>query len=310
MLDQMSSPCSVPQTSSPPARQAADALLASNPAASNPAASNPASDLSEPATNRITREDRAATQPSTEIESALRQKLAALLHRASAASPTPPPLQLLGPMALARGRLHQATGPARRTLAALVAGAAQAEGPVLWLTPAWLRERLCPQGLLPFADPGKLILASCPHGSDVLWAAEEALRSGAVAAVIAECAEVPDLRQVRRLHRAAAEGLARAQGAGHARAPLALALLVDAGETPIVGVESRWRLAPLPPPAAGSSPRASCAGHAALLPQEMLHTSPSAWRLDRLRMASEPPAAWLLVAEAASIIAKDPLPAD
>jgi protein ImuA len=190
----------------------------------------------------------------------------------------PAPLTVVGPMTLARGRLHEVTGPSRRVLAALAVGAAQAEGPVLWLRPAWRSERLCPQGLLPMADPAALILADCPRAEDVPWAAEEALRSGAVALVVAELAEAPDLRQVRRLHLAAAEGLARSAAAGAARAALGLALMSEVVESRIAGIETRWRLAPLPPERA-SAPAAE---------------GRTVWRLDRLRARGKPDAAWRL----------------
>lgn len=208
--------------------------------------------------------------------------LRALVVAAPAAQPRAP-LAVVGPLHLARGRLHEATGRARRLLAALAAGAAQAEGAVLWLRPAWRADGLCPQGLLPFADPAALILGACPRAEDVPWAAEEALRSGAVALVVAELAAMPDLRQVRRLHLAAAEGVARAAAAGAARAPLGLALMAEAVEGGIAGVESRWRLAPLPP-APGTPP-----------PLELR----PAWRLDRLRARAAPPAAWRLIQEGA-----------
>lgn len=209
---------------------------------------------------------------------------------APAGPPMPPPLAVGPVMALARGRLHQATGPARRVLAAMAVGAAQAEGVVLWLRPAWRRERLCPQGLGAFADPGALILAAYPRAEDGLWAAEDALRSGAVALVVAELASTPELRQVRRLHLAAAEGVARARAAGAARAPLGLALAAEAGEAALAGVESRWRLAPLPP--------------ASSAPPRLWRGSPlPAWRLERLRARDAPPAAWRLEAIPGGIVA-------
>lgn len=221
--------------------------------------------------------------------------LRAVLARPPAA-PGALPLVALPPMALARGRVHEATGPARRVLAALAAGAAQAEGPVIWLRPGWRREGLCPQGLAPLADPGALVVAACPRPEDIPWAAEEALRSGAAALVVAELAAPPDLRQVRRLHLAAAEGLARACAAGRGpsgaaagvgqagatgggMAPLGLLLAAEAVEGALAGVESRWRLAPLPPDPA--RPPRLWRGEA--LP---------VWRLDRLRARDAPPAAW------------------
>ncbi len=206
-----------------------------------------------------------------------RARLAAVLERLSGLPPAPlAPLALLPVMALARGRVHELTGAARQVLAAALAGRAQQEGPVLWLRPGWIREVLCPQGLRAFADPGALIGVACPRAPDVLWAAEEALRSGAIALVVAELSAAPDLRQIRRLHRAAAEGVARAQaggGTGHAgRAALGVLMMQEQGESRIAGVESRWALHPLPQARPGAP----------------------AWRLERLLARAEPPGAWPL----------------
>lgn len=180
-----------------------------------------------------------------------------------------PPLAPLPQMTLARGRVHEVAGPARRTLAALVAGAAQAEGPVLWLQPRWALEGLCPQGLRPLVrDPGALILARAGSTVDLLWSLEEALRAGCIALALAELPEPPDLRQIRRLHLAAEEGLMRNRRAGRQRpAPLGLILAQDRAEGRSPGVESRWALHPLP--GAG-------------------------WRLDRLLARGQPPADWTL----------------
>ncbi|MCC0076495.1 MAG: hypothetical protein H6898_07895 [Rhodobacter sp.] len=169
-------------------------------------------------------------------------------------------------MALARGRVHEVAGPARRTLAALAAGMAGGEGPVLWLQPGWASEGLCAQGLRPLvADPGALILARATTTLDLLWAAEEALRAGSVALVIAALPEPPDLRQIRRLHLAAEDGLTRNRRAGPA--PLGLVYAQDSAAGRCPGVESRWALHPLP---AGG------------------------WRLDRLLARGQPPADWTL----------------
>lgn len=195
---------------------------------------------------------------------------------------TPAPLTPLPQMALARGRVHEATGPARRTLAALAAGVAQGEGPVLWLRPKWGVEELCPQGLKPFVpDPGALILGGCCNAVDILWAAEEALRAGSVALVIAELAEAPDLRQLRRLHLAAADGLARNRLAGRiSLAPLGVLFMHETASSRIPGVESRWALHPLPPEP-GSGPALGV-------------TSPPRWRLDRQMMRGQPPRDWVV----------------
>jgi len=233
---------------------------------------------------------------------ATRARLSATLARLSGLPPAPlPPLELLTEMALARGRVHEVTGSARRVLAAALAGRAQAEGPVLWLRPAWGAENLYPQGLAAFADPGALITVACPRAPDILWAAEEALASGAVALVIAELAAAPDLRQIRRLHRAATEGVARAagngagNGAGKAagkaagaagkhgakagsgrRAPLGVLMMHEDAGSRIAGIETRWALQSLPAP--GDAPR---------------ERGP-AWRLERLQARNAPPDAWPL----------------
>jgi protein ImuA len=189
----------------------------------------------------------------------LRAALAAPPSLAEARAPLSP----LPPMALARGRAHEVTGPARRLLAAIAAGAAQSEGPVMWLKPAWRREGFCPQGLLPFADPGALVQLACPREADILWSMEEALRAGCVALVVAEVARAPDLRQLRRLHLAAAEGGARGK-----LSPLGLLLAQEQADSRIAGVESRWSLAPWP--------------------EGGVH----GWELSRLHARNAPPARW------------------
>jgi protein ImuA len=164
---------------------------------------------------------------------------------------------------LARGRAHEATGPARRVFALLLAAAAT--GPVLWLHPAWERERLMGDGLRAFLDPGRLVFGGGRGAADLLWAAEEALRSGIVPLVVAELPAPPALTPVRRLHLAAAAGAGIAPGP----APLALLLTPDPGGA--AGVETRWHLAPAPGWARDGVPR---------------------WHLRRLRARVAPPAAW------------------
>ena len=206
---------------------------------------------------------------------ALAQQIAAGQGGGVDTGPLPPPAPLapLPQMTLARGRVHELTGPSRTTLAALAAAVAQAEGPVLWLRPGWRSEQLCPQGLralLP--DPGALIVVPCARPVDVLWSLEEALRAGCVALVLAELADAPDLRALRRLHLAAGEGLARNRQAGRVLpAPLGLVMACDSADSRIAGVESRWALHPLAPTPEARRQR---------------------WRLDRLLTRSQPPRDW------------------
>jgi len=110
-----------------------------------------------------------------------------------------PALDLIRP-----GRVHEATGPARRSFAAVLAG--RLSGPVLWIQEGRERDALCPQGLQPFLDPARLLLARPAGAKAVLQVAEEALRSGAAPLVVAELAAAPDLTASRRLQLAAGAG--------------------------------------------------------------------------------------------------------
>jgi len=172
-------------------------------------------------------------------------------HRTTPASCVAPAPE----MALLRGRLHELCGPARRMAALWLAGSMQ--GPVLWIAPAWGTEAINPCGMVDWVDPGRFLFASPGRDEDLLWCTEEALRSGAVALVVADLRSPPGLVPVRRLHLAA-----QSSGA----APLGLILTPGDGGAP--GVESRWHTAP---------------DHKGL--QQV-------WRLERRRARTLPPKAW------------------
>jgi protein ImuA len=175
-----------------------------------------------------------------------------------------------GELTLRRGRVHELCGPSRIMLAARVM--ARCQGPVVWIRPGWVAERLNAAGLQHLADPARLILVQAERDENLLWAAEEALRSGAAPLVVAELLSPPALTPTRRLHLAAEAGAAAAQRDGQP-APLGLLLLPGTGGAQ--GVESRWHLAPAPSRA-------------------LLWSDEDSFTLTRLRARLLPPASWSL----------------
>ncbi len=177
---------------------------------------------------------------------------------------------LAGDLALRRGRLHEFCGPSRLRLAVQIM--ARAQGPVIWIRPGWGSDRLNAAGLQPLANPARLILATAAREEGLLWAMEEALRSGVAPLVVAELLVPPGLTPVRRLHLAAEAG-GEAARRDHAAVPLGL--ILTPGQGGAAGVESRWHLAPAPSPA-------------------LLWAVGENWTLTRLRARMAPPARWRL----------------
>ena len=173
-------------------------------------------------------------------------------------------------LGLVRGRVHEVCGPARWTLAAMLM--AEGQGPVIWIAPAWQNEQLHAPGLAAFADPARLIFAAAKRTEDMLWAAEEALRSGSVALVLVDLTDPPALTPVRRLHLAAEAGAEVARSNGQLPP---LGVLLTPGPGGAQGVESRWQMT-------GAPSTSTLLNHR------------TAWRLDRLRARMEPPASWAL----------------
>lgn len=146
-----------------------------------------------------------------------------------------PELTLAPDISLRLGRLHEACGPARRSLALWIASRMQ--GPVFWIAPPWTVEQLYPQGIKHLLHPGRVTFLSPTRAEDVLWTLEEVLRSGEVPLAIGDLPGLPALTPVRRLHLAAEQG-----GAAAGRLPLGLILTPANGGA--AGVESRWHMAP------------------------------------------------------------------
>lgn len=176
---------------------------------------------------------------------------------------------------LAYGRVHEICGPSHIAFALMLL--ALSDGPILWIFPKWYPERLYPCGIADLLPPERLVLVQCHRAEDIQWTAEEGLRSGAVPAVVAEFPEPPGLTPVRRLHLAA-------QAPAETGRSTALGLMLTPGEGGAQGVESRWRVRPLPP-ASGQHP-GFCDDPGIALRIDLLRARqgpPASWRLTRLR---------------------------
>jgi protein ImuA len=175
---------------------------------------------------------------------------------------------------LARARAHEICGPSRVALALLLLSGC--EGPVIWVAPSWLPERLHACGIADYLHPGRLVFAQARRHEDLQWSAEEALRSGAATVVVLEMPRPPGLTAVRRLHLAAQTG---AEAAHHATlGPAPLALVLCAGDGGAQGVETRWHMRPVP----ATYTLTEDSGPAWLLERRRARTAPvAAWRLSR-----------------------------
>jgi len=214
----------------------------------------------------------------------------AALRRLMQGGARPAARLVFGPgAALAGGRAHEVCGPARRSFAAMAAGLSEAGpdaggGPILWIRAPGGDGRLGPDGLSTFFNPGRLVLAAPRRAEDAPWCAEEALRSGACALVVAELTTPLRLTPVRRLHLAARAGAEAAAALG---APPPLVLLLTPGQGGCEGVETRWRMAP------------SCSAPASRLATPRAGPSwaeggEAAWRLELQRARLAPPRRWRL----------------
>lgn len=169
--------------------------------------------------------------------------------------------QIAADISLPFNRAHELCGPARRTLALMIASTTEA--PILWIKPQWHTDGLNPQGILRFIDPGRLTFVRPRRAEDILWCMEESLRAGCIPLVIAECDAPPPLTPIRRLH------LAAETGADMGKIKI-LPLLLTPEDGGAQGVETRWHMAPR---------------HAG---------EESRWLLQRRRARMAPPAAWTL----------------
>lgn len=56
--------------------------------------------------------------------------------------------------------------------------ATQTEGPVIWISPSWAKDRLGSDGVSAWINPSRLLFISPKRAEDLMWAMEEVLRSG------------------------------------------------------------------------------------------------------------------------------------
>ena len=117
---------------------------------------------------------------------------------------TPSTKTLHGSFPLRPSRAHEVCGAGAFVFASIVCGISN--GSALWILQSHQQEHLHPDGVAPFCKPDRLVYASGKTQTDVLWMAEEALRSGAVKVVVAQLNKPVDLTAGRRLQLAAEAG--------------------------------------------------------------------------------------------------------
>ena len=172
-----------------------------------------------------------------------------------------PLLELWPNINLALGRVHEACGPNRHSLAMMIAQ--KTKGHIFWVAPEWNIDCLHADGVISFINPGRLTFLNPKRTEDILWTLEEVLRSGVVPLIIADLPGLPALTPVRRLNLAAETGTREGK-----HSPLGL--LLTPGNGGASGIESRWYLS---------------AHHQGMK---------NIWQLKRMRSRREPPKSWSL----------------
>ncbi len=183
---------------------------------------------------------------------------------------------------LALGALHEIAGFAHGDLPAATgfalallnrraaAGGATAQAPILWGQTAEGRREFGPvygHGLAAFGlDPGRFVFADARRETDLLWAMEESVRTGCLAAVVGEAGQA-GFTPTRRLALAAEAG------------GTPVLLLRTGTELPATAARTRWRV-----------------GGAVGLPDTDEIRAPGAprWRAELVRAAGGRPGAWMM----------------
>ena len=162
---------------------------------------------------------------------------------------------------LGLGNLHEISGEAATGFVAALLG--RLEGQVLWCTGQRRTQPLYPPGLARFGlDPDRLVLARPASKRDALWVAEEAMKSGALRAVVLEAEFTVPLSASRRLQLSV-------------EASRCLGLLLYRGEEERISgataARTRWKVSPHPSPPGTQGP---------------------GWRLDLTRNKGGPAGRW------------------
>lgn len=105
---------------------------------------------------------------------------------------------------LERGRVHEITGTSADGFAATVIS--KTTGPVIWIGRSRDVYSVYPPALSTFFDPTRLITTECISRNEVLWAAEQAMRSKGSDVVVVQLKQGPNLKESRRLQLAAEQG--------------------------------------------------------------------------------------------------------
>ncbi len=153
---------------------------------------------------------------------------------------------------LALAAVHEVQGPSAADFALrLMVSGLSGNGSILWCVPEGRRDHLYGPGLWQARiDPHRLVVAVCRDREEMLWTVEEALKSGAVAAVVAQM-EKDRGRRTRAIGRpvdlTASRRLQLAAEAGGG-----LGLILSEGENPGGGAvtpsaaATRWWIDPAP----------------------------------------------------------------
>ena len=138
----------------------------------------------------------------------------------------------MSPPRLVEGRVHELTGPAAPAFALLTLARQRIGGEIAACAPPPWTSALHPEAVARFFDPNRVLHVPCPLEGERLWAAETALRTAVMGAVLIVTAKTPTLTQFRRLQLAALSGDT-------------LGLVIVSQPAASTAAETRWRCTPL-----------------------------------------------------------------